>query len=165
MKTIEQQQHIMNGIAFTAIVLLVVIAMVILFGVGSAHAANIGAQPVPQPAPSAAAPATDEDVSKLAEDFAAATALACSPTSITDPSPIDPLACTCNRFVTEALPSLKINDGEVKGVVSAAERLRIIKIRAGQSTFKTQFQSACGGLLMSIRDDALTLLGFVKLIK
>jgi hypothetical protein len=165
MKTIEQQQHIMNGIAFTAIVLLVAIAMVILFYTGAAHAANIG-QPAPVPAP-AAAPAgpADEDPSRLAEDFAAATAMACAPTSTTDPSPIDPLACTCNRFVTEALPSIKVNDGDVKGVVSAAERLRIIKIRAGQSTFKTQFQAACGGLLMSIRDDALSLLGFVKLIK
>ena len=162
MKTIEQQQHIMNGLAYAAMVILAIMAFIILFALGDASAANIGATPAAAPAP---APAADEDVSKLAEDFAAATAMACAPTSTTDPAPIDPLACTCNRFVTDALPTLKLNDGDVKGVVSAAERLRIIKIRAGQSTVKTQFQAACGGLLMSIRDDALSLLGFVKLIK
>src|ERR1041384_7265471 len=81
-----------------------------------------------------------DDPSKLAEDFAAATAMACQPTSEKNPAPIDPLACQCNRFITAALPTLKPADGDVKGVFSAAERVRVFKIRAGQSTFKTEFQ-------------------------
>jgi hypothetical protein len=106
-----------------------------------------------------------DDPSKLAEDFAAATAMACSPTSQTNPNPIDPLACQCNRFITAALPTLKPADGEVKGAISAAERVRIFKIRAGQSTFKTEFQMACGGLFMSIRDDAIDLARFLAIMK
>ena len=110
------------------------------------------------PAP---APAATPDVSTLAADFAAATAMACAPVSATDASPIDPAACTCNTFLAAFLPNLKPDNQAIKGVISGAEWLRIQRIRLNTGDSKLKFQMACGALHMQLRDDALTAALFV----
>lgn len=133
------------------------------------HAAKIGesgtAPAAQSQASTSAASAPAPDVSRLAADFAEATALACAPASQTDTTPIDPPACSCNTFLAAALPSLTQAGNIVTGKpIADAERLRIMRIRLQTGDGKLKFQMACGALHMQLRDDALTAVMFIGLL-